>query len=249
MTDSKRPGIPEEESYRFADAVGEELEELVSRWLDRLGPRDVERILRNPHTEERIVRILLGERRLLSYYEIRKRLALHPKTPAAQALNLLNGLFWRDLLAAGQDTAIRPQVRRAADLRLADRLGGLAVGERVSIARRASPTLLQSLRKDPSARVVGAMLENPRCTEATLLPMVTSETTPGPVLEVVARNRKWGVRYPIRAALCKNPQTPVRVSLSLLPMLKKRDLRAVRSNARIPHAVQRRARLLLGDSR
>lgn len=239
--------VPEETSLRFAEAAGEELEEMVERWIGELGPPDVGRILRNPHTGERIVRRLLAQKRLMSFYQVRRDLALHPRTPTASAMNLVKGLYWRDLVAMGQNVRIPPRVRQAADRRLGDRLPGLAVGERVAIARRASPGLLQKLRADPSPRVVEAMMESPRCSVGILLPLASSEAATGPVLAAVAKHPRWGVRYPIRVALCRNPQTPAQVSLSLLPMLKKVDLRAVSRELRLPTVVRRRAKVLLGE--
>ena len=239
--------VPEETSLRFAEAGGEELEELVERWIEALRPADVGRILRNPHAGDSIVRRLLAQRRLLTFYDVRRDLALHPRTPTAVALNLVRGLFWRDLVAIGQNVRIRPRVRQAAELRLGERLPALAVGERVAIARKASPGTLQKLRSDPNARVIEALMENPRCSEGILLPLATSETTTSPVLATVARHPRWGVRYPIRVAICRNPQTPTRVSLPLLPMLKKHDLRTVSREPRIPAPVRRRAQLLLGE--
>jgi hypothetical protein len=219
----------------------------VERWLDSLRPPDVGRILRNSHCSERIVRKLLGQTRLRAFYDVRRDLAQHPRTPTAQAMALVRGLYWRDLVAVSQDVRIRPTVRKAAERQLVDRLPGLAVGERVSIARRGSPALLQSLRHDPSPRVIEALMDNPRCSEGVLLPLAVAESAASPVLAALARHRRWGVRYPIRVALCRNARTPVQVALSLLPMLKKTDLRAVTREPRVSPPVRRRAKLLLGD--
>ncbi len=80
----------------------------------------------------------------------------------------------------------------------------------MAIARRASPLLIAQLRSDPEPRVIAALLENPRLTEGGLMPMVSSETTSPEVLGMVARHGRWGVRYPVRLALCRNRRTPVR---------------------------------------
>jgi hypothetical protein len=161
---------------------------------------------------------------------------------------MVPGLFWKDLLEIGLDTRVRPTVRRAADRTLLARLSALGTGEKVSIARRASRRVLERLRHDPSTRVVAAMLDNSRMTEGQLLPLASSEQAPAPVLETLARHRRWGVRYEVRHALATNPAAPVPVVLPILPHLRKRDLRDLARKMRLSPVVRRRAQVLLGEA-
>lgn len=204
--------------------------------------------MRNSYATAEVVERIASVQRLLSFYEVRRDLALHPRTPEVLALRFVPGLFWRDLAAIGLDTRLRPQVRRAADLQLGARLQELSVGEKVSLARRAGPGLLPQLRQDPSPRVFAALLDNPRLTEGILAPLASSPRTPGPILAALAADRRWGVRYPLQTALARNPGTPLETALRILPLLRKADLKAVTADLRIPEAVRRRARLLLGES-
>jgi hypothetical protein len=239
--------LSEEVQQRLREAGAEELGQLLRGLAAELAAPDAQQVLRNPHAGEEAIGLLLEQRRLLSSYDLRRDLALHPATPPALALALVATLFWRDLVSAGLDVRLRPVVRRAADQRLLDRLPGLAVGEKVAIARRASPRVLQTLRHDPAPRVVEAMLDNPRLMEGDLLPLVAGESARPQVLAVVLANRKWGNRYPVRVAAVRNRHTPLAVALQHLPLLKKPDLRAVESDGRLPAALRRRAALLLGD--
>ncbi len=232
---------------RLREAGEEELTELVHARRGDLGVPEARQVLRNPHASREVVEILLATPEVLTSPEVKKHLVVHPATPQGRALDLMPGLYWRDLVRIGADSRVRPVVRRAADRVLASRLSGLATGEKSAIARTAGPGLLNRLRHDPSPRVVRALLRNPRLTEGTLMPVVTSDQTSGPVLETIAGDRRWGRRYPVRAALAKNPSTPVTVALRTLPHLKKRDLRDVARGARTSAAVRRRAKLLLGD--
>jgi hypothetical protein len=239
----------EELARRLREADAEELSRLVEEHLEELGAAEVRQLLRNPFVTGEILTRLITRRSLLSFYEVRRDLARHPKTPEVLALRFIPGLYWRDLMEVGLDVKVRPVVRRAAENRLCERLPSLAVGERMMIARRGGPRPLTQLRNDPSRRVIAALLENPRLTEGTLSPLVRSETARPEVLAQVADDRRWGVRYSVRVGLSRNPQTPVETGLKILPHLKKRDLAAVAAAVRLPAPVRRRARVLLGEAK
>ena len=244
------PGLSDEPLdnlvQRLREAGGDELRALLRDLGEELDVPAAQAVLRNQHAGEEVVRLLAAERRLLASYEMRRDLALHAATPQPIALSLLGGLYWRDLVAAGLDVRIRPVVRRFADQRLIDRLPGLAVGEKATIARSASPHVLHVLRHDPTPRVIAALLDNPRLVEGDLLPLASGEAAPTPVLAVILGHRKWGSRYPVRLAVVRNPRAPLQLALQHLPLLKKPDLRAVASDHRLALPLRRKAELLAG---
>lgn len=231
---------------RLSEAGEEELEALVRDHVDDLDARRAAKVLRNRFVTSRIIELLLGRPALLKLQEVRRLLAVHPRTPEVRAIGLVSGLFWRDLVRIGADSRARPQVRRAADLRLAERLPGLAIGEKVAIARTAGQGVISRLRHDPERRVIASLLENPRLTEGALAPLVSSERARPQVLELIARDRRWGARHAVRSAIARNPRTPVHTALGLLSSLKKDALRAIAADTRMAPAVRRRAGLLLG---
>lgn len=233
---------------RLRDAGPEELPALLAEHAGRLEVREARQALRNPYITAEGVELLAAQPRLVAFYEVRRDVALHPRAPEVLAMRFVPGLFWRDLMAAGGDSRLRPTVRRAADLQLAARLPELAVGEKVTLARRAGAGLLAHLRQDPSPRVIAALLDNPRLTEGILAPLAHSERTSPPVLALIAADRRWGLRQELRSLLCRNPRTPVDTVLRILPTLRKDDLRAVGSDPRLAEAVRSRARLLLEES-
>lgn len=249
MSDPVREEAPSELDpetlRRMREAGSEELLALVREHAELLDPPAVHSVLRSPFVTSEVIEVL-ARPRLLSFYEVRRDLALHPRTPKVLALQLVPGLYWRDLAALGGDTRLHPQLRRAADQYLAARLPELAVGEKITIARRAGAGLLAHLRHDPSPRVIAALLDNPRLTEDILAPVVHGATTPGPVLKLIAEDRRWGARSALQVAICRNPGTPLATSLRLLPQLRKTELKAVAADPRLSEAVRQRARLLLG---
>jgi hypothetical protein len=232
---------------RLRDAGSEELLALVRERAAELSPAAARQALLNPFVNAEVIEALAAQARLLAFYEVKRDLARCRATPDVLALRLVASLYWADLVTIGLDTRLHPRLRRAADQHLLARLPGLSVGEKIAIARRAAPAILAHLRHDPTPRVIAALLDNPRLTEGTLAPLVHSERTPGPILELIAADRRWGMRYPVRLALARNPATPAAAALRLLPLLHKVDLKAVGSDPRLAGPLRRRARLLLGE--
>ncbi|MDX1502109.1 MAG: hypothetical protein R3325_07085 [Thermoanaerobaculia bacterium] len=235
-----------------SDGAGERAgeREMLARLREAGADFDVaeaRRMLRSPYVTGRVISELLERRELLRSSELRREVAGHPRTPEVPARRLVATLYWRDLVELSRDPRVRPVVRRGAEVSLGERLPGLSVGERIAIARRAGGGVVARLRFDPSPPVIAALLENPRLTEPMLGPLLASERVPPQVLEVVARDRRWGSRYGVRLALCRNPRTPEARVLGLLPSLRKSDLRAVARDPRLPSAVRRRAQLMVGE--
>jgi len=241
------PPVPEL-AHRLREAGSEELTALVREHANELDPEAVRQALRNPHCTTEATEEIAGQDRLLSFYEVRRDLTMHPRTPEIVALRFVAGLYWRDLMDLGCDTRLRPTLRRAADVQLGVRLPQLAVGEKMSLARRASPGVLSLLRYDPSPRVIAAVLDNPRLTEMLLAPVVARVSTPPAVLALVAGDRRWGVRYPVRVALARNPSTPVDVAWRILATLRRTDLQPVAADPRCSEPVRQRARVLLREA-
>ena len=229
----------------WSRASARELLELLADRRQDLTVGEARRVLRNPFTTSEVIEGLLGARRLLASYELRSAIARHRRTPEAAAMRFIVGLYWRDLLEITVDMRIAPAVRRVAEKYLVERSKRLTVGEKVTLARRATPEVVAHLRKDPSLRVIEALLENSRLTESALLPLVTSEETLPRVLDLVASNPRWGRRYEIRLALCCNTRSPFRVILPNLPTLRLVDLRRVAAQESHSSVVRHRAEEIL----
>jgi hypothetical protein len=97
---------------------------------------------------------------------------------------------------------------------------------------------------DPDPRVVRVLLGNPRLAEADVLKLASSRRANSEVLETVAQDDRWVVRYRVKVALANNPGTPTRVVLGLLPYLMRQDLRDVSVSATRPEVRDHAAALM-----
>ena len=231
---------------RLSRADEDGLKKLVTQHLGEMTVGIAITALRNPFASRHVVETLCSNRSLLMSTTLRREVVAHRATAEVRALRLLSGLGWRDLVEIGGNVRIRPTVRRAANLQIASRLPGLAVGERVIIARRASVELIRRILRDHNRRVITALLENPRLTEVLLLPFLSDTSSPPEVLEQVADHALWNRRKAVQRTLCRNPQTPPATASAFLHCIGKSDLRAVAADGRITETVRAKARALLG---
>jgi hypothetical protein len=233
---------------KLREAPATELEALVKEHLDQLGPDEVSQILRNSFVTAEILRTLAQSQRITSEYDTRRELTFHPRTPEVFAQRFISTLRWRDLARLVASVKTRPLIRRQAEMNLGNRLPGLSLGEKISLARIAGIQLLHQIKNEKHPRIIEAMLDNPRLTEGVLLPVMNSAGTAASVLQEIARSPRWANRYEVRLALVRNPNTPLQLAMNHLSGLKKNDLRALGRDRRLRAAVRDRARLLCGGA-
>ena len=219
----KKPPPKSGVAPRLRGAGSRELQALVERHLKDFTMREVRQVLLNPHVTGEVIEEVLEARHLLSAYEVRRAIARHRRTPEPVAMRFIPGLFWYDLAEITLDVRLRPAVRRAAEKYLLQRLPRLSLGEKVTLARRAGGEVIARLRRDPSPRVIGALLENPRLTVNLIAPLAATSDSPR-ILDLVAKNTPWGQCYEVRSALAGNYSTPFRAVFAILPTLRRPDL-------------------------
>jgi hypothetical protein len=123
------------------------------------------------------------------------------------------------------------------------------LGTRISLARKTTPRIIEKLLHDPNDRVIQTMLGNPRLTEAEVLKISSSPRTSPSILATIAHHERWICRYKVKLSLSYNPNTPLRVSLGLLPFLMRQDLAEIADDQALPAPVREKAERLLKRKR
>ncbi|MFQ5789603.1 MAG: hypothetical protein ACE5JI_03915 [Acidobacteriota bacterium] len=234
--------------------------------LERLGPSttaaEVMVLLEHPDVDEAHVLAALRNRNLAGAaietiarqerwrrrHRIRAAIANHPKTPKTLALRLLNLLFWKELLRVSGNYRLSMPLRVAAERQLRDRLPELELGEKITLARSAPTGLVSALVREGEARIIQALVTNPRLRETEVLSLVESPKSSPEVLRAVADSERWSARYPVKVAVVKNPRTPVHAALRLLSTLPREKLARLVTGQALPKVVRVGAeRILAGQ--
>jgi hypothetical protein len=173
---------------------------------------------------------------------------LNPRTPRALAVRLVPALHWRDLADVAASPRVDAGARVRAEAVLKEQLPDLRLGERITLARLATPALLPPLLLDAERRVVETALLNPRVREEDLVFAVRASTAPRSLLEGVTLSPRWRECYAVRLTLVLQPRTPLALALAQLSSLVRRDLERVAATEGLAPLVQAAARRVAEES-
>jgi hypothetical protein len=177
------------------------------------------------------------------------RIVLSPRAPRTLALRLVSALYWRDLADVAATPRLPAAVRARAEALLRDGLGDMRLGDRVTLARLATPALLPALLADGERQVAESALVNPRLREEDLVVAVRRENVPAILLEAVFASSRWGSNYAVRLALVLQPRTPLALALRQVSSLVPRDLRRVAGAEELRPLVRAAAQEVLDRAR
>ena len=140
---------------------------------------------------------------VLKLRKVKVVLVCHPHTPRHVSVPLARRFYTFDLLKVALSPSVPADVKVAVDEMLIARLKTITLGERLSLARRASGRVAGALLLDSETRVMQTALENPRLTEAFVIRAVLRPQARAAFIQAVAHHSKWSYRREIRSALLR----------------------------------------------
>ena len=201
-----------------------------------VGPAHLQILLERKELPSRVLELLSRHRRWTAEYPVRRGLALHPRTPRLIALRFLRQLYLMDLVQASLLPSVPAELRRIADELLISRLPQLPLGQKLTLARRASARVAGALLAEGHERVARLVLDNPFLTETQVLRALAGSKLPAAVVESIARHSKWRTRADVRLALLRHPQMSLALRLTLLQELPLRSLQTLAESPSLsPH--------------
>jgi hypothetical protein len=136
-------------------------------------------------------------------------LATHSRTPRHSSIPLLRRMFTFDLMQVTLTPAVPADLKRLAEEQILVRLGALAAGEKISLARRASGRIAAALLEDPDSRIIAAALNNSRLTEALLGAALANDHAPQALFDMASAHTTWSQRHDLQIALLRSEKTPL----------------------------------------
>lgn len=117
--------------------------------------------------------------------------------------------------------------------------------QRLNLAQTAQEEELWVLVRDSHPQVILNVTLNKSLNEDMALFLVKSRITPAEALGFLSGDVRYKDSYKLKLALCKNPKTPLRVTISLLKFLRIFDLGDLTRNKAVPVTVRQKIELIL----
>lgn len=219
MTEEEK--IPESFGSYLLEAPSDSLKEILKNQKEKLTENEILFILKNKNINLEIVKLILSHKPFLVSYEVKKTLLFLKLTPYQDALKLLPHMFWMDLMLLTTTMSVHPVIRRSAEKKLLEKIPEMGLGEKITLAKRGSMSLLFHLSKEKNAKIIEGILQNRFATEEIILSIVGNPNTPSEILGIVNYNPKWKNRLNIKKALILNPNFPTFLAFHLLKTMNK----------------------------
>lgn len=238
------------ESHRRLDharsAAGEELKSLIHEANEEF----LLALLENPNLEEPHIVLMLerldlpasvlaaiaGEGKWSSSESVRLRLARHPRTPRRFALAAVRQLFLFDLVRLSLLPSAPADIRRVAEEVILTRVPHLAIGEKLTLARRGPSRVAGAILAEGHPQALKLALGNAFLTESQVLKVLAKAGVPERAVVAIAYHPKWSCQYNVRIALVRHPHAPSVAVQAFLPQLTMGDLKQIaRLEGLAPH--------------
>lgn len=198
-----------------------------------LGENHLLLVLKRPDLKEEQLKGICKLAIVESSHSLKLAIARHPATPAPQLLGLLPHLYLFELLSLCHLPGITPDQKVAAERCIIQRLPVTPLGNKLTLARRATTVVLEALLKEGDPRVVEICLANPRLNEGTVFQFLRSAAAKADTISMVARSPRWQSRPNLREAILTNPRTPLVWFTIWLPAMGRGDLKRLVASSRL----------------
>lgn len=165
--------------------------------------------------------------------QIKIALVRNPETAGSISLSLLPHLYLFELVDLCFMPGITPDQKIAAERTIIQRLPQVELGNKMTLARRATTDVVGALLKEGDSRTTSACLGNPRLKEVSILQFLNSARAKADTISVIARHPKWQSRPNLRMAMLKNRSTPDVWFTLFLPKLRTNDLNSLLMSRRL----------------
>lgn len=172
-----------------------------------------------------ILEMIAKDKRWSESYSVRLALARNPKSPLSVSLAIARYLRLFDLEEITRSHFIPLVFRHKVEGIVVEKIPSMALGNKKTLAKRASGNVLLALLRDPDPEVVRLGLNNPRLTEAHLFKIISRMDTIAETIRMIAEHPNWSRRSLIRLSLARNGLTPLPLTVRFLREMKIMDLR------------------------
>ncbi|MDT8440403.1 MAG: hypothetical protein RQ723_01940 [Desulfuromonadales bacterium] len=248
---AKTPAIAADLGRRLHRALTATADELFQVMLDpamavlrnalknrQLNEDHLQSLLKRRDLSEDLLKAVAQLEQSKTSHGLKLALVKNPATPGPIVLHLLPQLHLFELVGLCYTPGITPDQKYAVERAILQRLPTTELGNRMTLARRATPTIVGEILKSGEPQLVEICLSNPRLREVAILQFLNGATATAETISMVARHPKWKTRPNLKMAILKNRRTPPIWYTVFLPGLRTPDLRNLLASRRLAPAAK-----------
>ena len=182
-------------------------------------------LLKRRDLSEALLKAIYQNKLVSSSHQLKNALVRNPNTPSAIVLTILPQLHLFELVNLCYIPGVTPDQKFAAERAILQRLPTTELGNKMTLARRATATVVGEMLKSGEGRLVDICLSNPHLREVAILQFLNSAAASAETISMVARHPKWKLRPNLQMAILKNRRTPSVWYTLFLPKLRTPDVR------------------------
>lgn len=185
-----------------------------------------------------VIEQLAKNRSALKLRKVKIALACHPHTPRHVSVPLIRQFYTFDLMKVALSPAVPADLKLSADQNLIARLKTITLGERLTLARRASGRVAGALLRDREGRIMRVALENARLTEAGVVQAILAPETGEPLVQASSQHEKWSRRRDVQLALLRTEHLSLARALTFTHEMSGAQLEEVLKTSRLPEKIK-----------
>ena len=125
---------------------------------------------------------------------------------------------------------------------ISQQVARMGFSARLKAAVKGSREMRALLIRDPNKMISASVLSSPKLTENEVEAFAKMANLSEDVLRIIASNRRWMKNYGVVFGLCRNPKTPLAMSLNNMNRLTDRDLQVLSIDRNVPEPLRVAAR-------
>ena len=178
-------------------------------------------LLKRRDLSEELVRAVCKLPQVADSHRLKVAIVQNPNTPASIVPGLLPLLHLFELVKVCYLPGVTADQKLAAERAIIQRLPATPLGNKLTLARRGTATVVGMLLREGEPVLMEACLSNPRLKESDIYSFLNGPAATAETISAVARNPRWQARLNIKLAVLRNQKTPLvwfNVILPTLPM-------------------------------
>jgi len=195
-------------------------------------------LLARPDLPSDVIEQLAKNRSVVTKRKVKIALACHAHTPRHVSVPLIRQFYTFDLMKVALSPVVPGDVKVSADGILIARLKTINLGERLTLARRASGRIAGALLLDANERIMHAALENARLTEALVVRATLKPAASAALVQMVSQHAKWSLRRDVQASLLRTEYLSLARALGFAQEISPGRLREILRSSRLPERIK-----------